>query len=124
MVHSGEDLDMAIEASRILFGNATEETLSRIPEEMFLSVFEGVPHFSIPGEKKDADIMTLLTEEAPVFPSRGELRRLVQGGGLSINKKKVTDPDHQVVSGDYINGRYLLVQKGKRNYFLITVNSN
>ncbi|MDF1572128.1 MAG: tyrosine--tRNA ligase [Bacteroidales bacterium] len=124
MVHSGEDLDMAIEASQILFGNATEETLSRIPEEMFLSVFEGVPHFSIPAEKKNADIMTLLTEEAPVFPSRGELRRLVQGGGLSINKQKVADPDHQVVSGDYINGRYLLVQKGKRNYFLITVNSN
>jgi len=124
MVHSVEDLDMAIEASQILFGNATEETLSRIPEEMFLSVFEGVPHFSIPVEKKNADIMTLLTDDAPVFPSRGELRRLVQGGGLSINKTKVTDPDHHVASGDYINGRYLLVQKGKRNYFLITVNSN
>jgi tyrosyl-tRNA synthetase len=124
MVHSPEDLEMAIEASQILFGNATEETLGKIPEEMFLSVFEGVPHFSIPGERKSSDIMTLLTDDAPVFPSRGELRRLVQGGGLSINKKKITDPDHHVGSGDYINGRYLLVQKGKRNYFLITVNSN
>jgi tyrosyl-tRNA synthetase len=124
MVHSAEELDMAIEASQILFGNATGETLGRIPEEMFLSVFEGVPHFSIPEERTSADIMTLLTDDAPVFPSRGELRRLLQGGGLSINKRKITDPDYHVGPGDFINGRYLLVQKGKRNYFLITVNSN
>jgi tyrosyl-tRNA synthetase len=124
MVHSEADLEMAIEASQILFGKATEETLSSIPEDMFLSVFEGVPHFSIPSDKKDADIMTLLTDDAAVFQSKGELRRLIQGGGLSINKKKITDPDHHVGAGDYINGRYLLVQKGKRNYFLITVNSN
>jgi tyrosyl-tRNA synthetase len=124
MVHSGEDLEMAIEASQILFGKATEETLSRIPENMFLSVFEGVPHFSIPADRKDAGLMTVLTDDAAVFQSKGELRRLVQGGGLSINKKKITDPDHHVGPGDFINGRYLLVQKGKRNYFLITVNSN
>jgi len=124
MVHSEEDLNMAIEASQILFGKATEETLGRIPEDMFLSVFEGVPHFNISPEQRDADIMTLLTDDAAVFQSKGELRRLVQGGGLSINKKKITNPDHHVGTGDYINGRYLLVQKGKRNYFLITVNSN
>lgn len=124
MVHSETDLNMAIEASEILFGKATEETLGRIPEEMFLSVFEGVPHFSITSEQMEADMMTLLTDDAAVFQSRGELRRLVQGGGLSINKKKITDPDHRIGSADYINGRYLLVQKGKRNYFLITVNSN
>ena len=124
MVHSAEDLDMAIEASQILFGKATEETLGRIPEDMFLSVFEGVPHFKISPEQRDADIMTLLTDDAAIFQSKGELRRLVQGGGLSINKKKITNPDHHVETGDYINGRYLLVQKGKRNYFLITVNSN
>src|SRR6056297_325996 len=123
MVHSEEDLNMAIEASQILFGKATEETLGRIPEDMFLSVFEGVPHFNISPEQRDADIMTLLTDDAAVFQSKGELRRLVQGGGLSINKKKITNPDHHVGTGDYINGRYLLVQKGKRNYFLITVNS-
>ena len=115
---------MAVEASGILFGKATEETLSRIPEEMFLSVFEGVPQFTIDSSRMNADIMTLLTEDTDVFQSKGEFRRLVQGGGLSINKKKVVDVESSVTTDSFINGRYLLVQKGKRNYFLISVDSN
>ncbi len=121
MVHSEEDYNMAVEASEILFGKATEETLKRIPEDMFLSVFEGVPHFSISPERMGADLMTLLTEDAEIFSSKGELRRLIQGGGLSINKEKVRDPEASVKPNQFINDRYLLVQKGKRNYFLISV---
>ncbi len=124
MVHSVEDHQMAVEASGILFGNATAETLGRIPENMFLSVFEGVPNYTIEADRMEADLMTLLTEDTDVFPSRGELRRLVQGGGLSLNKSKVLDPDLVLTSGNFINGRYLLVQKGKRNYYLIRVKSN
>jgi len=124
MVHSREDYEMAVEASEILFGKATEETLSRIPEEMFLSVFEGVPTFSIPPSKMDAGLMALLTEDTEIFASKGELRRLMQGGGLSINKQKITDPEYQITKDSFINERYLLVQKGKRNYFLISVQSN
>lgn len=124
MVHSADDCQLAIEASGILFGNATEETLGRIPEEMFLSVFEGVPHFTISPEHMNSDIIQLLTEDTAVFQSKGEVRRLVQGGGLSINRRKVTDPDASVTPDLFINGRYLLIQKGKRNYYLISVNSN
>ncbi|MCF8345957.1 MAG: tyrosine--tRNA ligase [Bacteroidales bacterium] len=121
MVHSEEDYNMAVEASEILFGKATEETLKRIPEDMFLSVFEGVPHFTISPDRMGADLMTLLTEDAEIFSSKGELRRLIQGGGLSINKEKIADPEASVQPNQFINDRYLLVQKGKRNYFLISV---
>ncbi len=123
MVHSGEDYQMAVEASEILFGRATEETLGRIPEKMFLSVFEGVPHFDIAPERMDAEIMQLLTEDTKVFQSKGELRRLIQGGGLSINKKKVSDPEMILNPESFINSRYLLIQKGKRNYYLVRVKS-
>lgn len=124
MVHSEADFKMAVEASGILFGAGTEETLTRIPEKVFLSVFEGVPQFHIKQERKNADIMTLLTEDAIIFQSKGELRRLLQGGGLSINKQKISDPDYVITPDLFINGKYLLVQKGKRNFFLISVISN
>ncbi len=120
MVHSAEDCQLAVEASGILFGHATEETLTRIPEEMFLSVFEGVPHFRISNEQMNSDIIQLLTEHTSVFQSKGELRRLLQGGGLSINRKKVVDPDTIITPGSFINGKYLLIQKGKKNYYLIS----
>jgi len=123
MVHSVEDYQMAVEASEILFGKATEETLGRIPEKVFLSVFEGVPHFIIAPERMDADVIQLLTEDTSIFQSKGELRRLIQGGGLSINKKKVSDPEMVLTPESFINSRYLLVQKGKRNYYLVRVNS-
>ena len=121
MVHSEEEYDMAVKASSILFGNATNETLGSIREDVFLSVFEGVPQFEIPASNMSTDILTLLTEDTAVFPSRGELRRLISGGGLSLNRQKIDDPGYIVTNGDLINGKYLLVQKGKKNYFLIRI---
>lgn len=121
MVHSEEDFKMAVEASGILFGNATEETLGRIPENMFLSVFEGVPQYTISPERMNSEIISLFTEDTDIFQSKGEFRRLVQGGGLSINKQKVNDPELILSANSFINQKYLLVQKGKRNYFLIIV---
>ncbi len=121
MVHSEEEYKMAVEASEILFGKATEETLGRIPEKMFLAVFDGVPQFTIGKECMNRDVMTLLTDDAAVFPSKGELRRMIQGGGLSLNKVKVENAEMEVSGASFINGKYLLVQKGKRNYFLLIV---
>lgn len=124
MVHSREDYELAVEASTILFGKATTETLARIPEKVFLSVFEGVPTYDIAGAQATGPLVEIVTEHTAVFQSKGEFRRLVQAGGLSINKQKVTDPEAFVSEGDYINGKYLLVQKGKKNYFLINLKSN
>jgi tyrosyl-tRNA synthetase len=121
MVHSEEDYQAAVDASQILFGQATAKSLSNIREDMFLSVFEGVPQFEIDPAKSHVSIMDLLSSETSVFASRGELRRLVDGGGLMVNKEKVTDPDRLLSSGDFINGKYLVVQKGKKNYYLITL---
>jgi tyrosyl-tRNA synthetase len=124
MVHSKEELENAIEASQILFGKGTTESLAKLDERTFLSVFEGVPQFEL---KKSvladgANVIDLLAEEVQVFPSKGELRRLIKGGGVSINKQKVNNADLSVDSGFLLNDKYLLVQKGKKNYFLITVN--
>jgi tyrosyl-tRNA synthetase len=122
MVHSQADYDAAVEASEILFGKATGETLAKIDERTFLAVFEGVPTFDI--QKSDlangVSIIDLLTDLAPVFPSKGELRRLLSGGGVSINKDKIESADLKVTPEMLINGKYLLIQKGKKNYFLIT----
>jgi tyrosyl-tRNA synthetase len=119
MVHSEEDYQAAVEASEILFGKATAESLSNIREDMFLSVFEGVPRFEIDLKNRDCSVLDLLSSETSVFSSRGELRRMVDGGGLMINKQKVSDMESLVGSKDFINGKYLIVQKGKKNYFLI-----
>ena len=119
MVHSEEDYKAAVDASEILFGKATAESISNIREDMFLSVFEGVPRFELDQERGSASIMEILSSETSVFNSKGELRRMVQGGGLMINKKKVTDPESNLDRDDFINGKYLIVQKGKKNYFLI-----
>jgi tyrosyl-tRNA synthetase len=119
MVHSEEDYTAALEASEILFGKAPAESIGNIREEMFLSVFEGVPNFELDQANADASIMDILSSHTSVFSSKGELRRMVQGGGLMINKKKVADPENQLDRDDFINGKYLIVQKGKKNYFLI-----
>jgi tyrosyl-tRNA synthetase len=122
MVHSREGLDTAIEASEILFGKGTEETLKKLDENTFLSVFDGVPMYTI--EKQllvgGINIADLLGEKTEVFPSKGEVRRMIKGGGLSLNKNKIEDENQSVGTGDLINNQYLLVQKGKKNYFLIT----
>jgi len=121
MVHSEDDYLAAVDASEILFGNATAENLISIREDMFLSVFEGVPHFDINPEQSNSKIIDLLCTDTTIFSSKGELRRMIQGGGLMINKQKVLDPEKQITRNDFISCKYLLVQKGKKNYYLIAI---
>ena len=121
LVHSRKDYDAAVEASEILFGNATSDVLKRLDEETLLAVFEGVPQFNISRSELETGIkaIELFTEKASVFPSKGELRKMVQSGGVSINKEKMTDQDYLITKSDLLNNKYLLVQKGKKNYFLL-----
>ncbi len=121
MVHSAEDYEAAVEASQILFSNKASETLRKIDEDTLLAVFEGVPQFEV--EKSDIEagikLADLLTEKAAVFPSKGELRKLAQQGGLSINKEKIADVYADASVDMLLNNKYILVQKGKKNYFLL-----
>ena len=121
MVHSESDYNISVEASAILFGKGTTETLRKLDEDTFLSVFEGVPTFDIDQSiiEKGINVTDLCCEHAPVFPSRGDMRRLVKGGGVSINKEKLQDADLMIGVSDLLNNKYLLVQKGKKNYFVI-----
>lgn len=122
MVHSQEDLDMAIEASQILFGKATKENLQKLDEATFLDVFNGVPHYTVSKDLLGSSAVDFFTQDGmEIFPSKGELRKLVKGGGVSLNKEKLTAFDQVVTAEDLIDGKYLLVQRGKKNYFLITV---
>jgi tyrosyl-tRNA synthetase len=123
MVHSEDDYNTAVEASQILFGKSTSEILHRIDESTFLSVFDGVPMFNI-GRSEIAKGITfseLAAEKTEVFPSKGELRRTVNGGGVSINKDKIEDAEMLIEESMLISSKYLLIQKGKKNYFLIKV---
>jgi tyrosyl-tRNA synthetase len=121
MVHSKEDLDMAIEASSILFGKGTAEQLRKLDERTFLSVFDGVPQFKVSKSEIESGVpvMDLLSEKTEIFPSKGELRRTIKGNGLSINKEKITDNELIVNSDFLIGNKYILAQKGKKNYFLM-----
>ncbi len=121
MVHSQEEYDKAVEASQILFGGATADALKKLDEQTLLQVFEGVPQFNVAASDISAGInfVDLCTEKAAVFPSKGETRKLIQGGGVSLNKEKVAGTDRMVGDADLIAGKYLLVQKGKKNYFLL-----
>ena len=123
MVHSEEAYHTAIEASNVLFGKATIDSLNKIDEQTFLAVFEGVPMYEINRAKLEKGIVItdLLTDSAPVFSSKGELKRLVAGGGLSVNKAKIIDQEHTINTNNLVNNKYILVQKGKKNYFLIKV---
>lgn len=121
MVHSREALQMAIEASAILFGNATKEMLSRIDEQTLLSLFEGVPRFTIDRGLLQSGVqpLTLLAELTNIFPSKGEARKTIQANGLSLNKEKLTDIDRLIGLDSLIGDKYLIVQKGKKNYYCI-----
>jgi len=123
MVHSRSDFDGAVEASQILFGKGTTESLKKMTESTFLSVFEGVPVFDVNMTilLNGVSIADLCAEHTQVFTSKGELRRLVQGGGLSLNKEKIENPDTIILKESLLNDKYLLVQKGKKNYYLIRV---
>ncbi|MBI5008720.1 MAG: tyrosine--tRNA ligase [Bacteroidia bacterium] len=123
MVHSLEEYEGAVEASQILFGKGTTDSLKKMNESTFLSVFEGVPVFDITRDiiSSGVSIADLCAGHTQIFPSKGELRRLVQGGGLSINKEKIDNADSLIGQEALLNNKYLLIQKGKKNYFLIRV---
>ena len=122
MVHSRADYEMALEASNILFGKATKDSLLKLDEETFLSVFDGVPHFEVSRDQAvGAKAVDLFAEATKCFASKGEMRKLTQGGGVSLNKEKLAAFDQEIKAEDLIDGKYLLVQRGKKNYFLITV---
>lgn len=122
MVHSADDYEAAFEASQILFGKGTFESLSKMNEEMFLAVFEGVPLFEIDKEliSHGINIIDVLSVNTNIFPSKGEARKTISGGGVSINKNKV-EIDYSVSLSDIISDKYILIQKGKKNYYLLNL---
>ena len=122
MVHGREDYELALEASNLLFGKATKESLVKLDEQTLLEVFSGVPTFEIDkallaGEGIKA--VDLFAEKTQCFPSKSEMRKLTQGGGVSLNKEKLTSFDQAVTENNLLDGKYLLVQQGKKKYFLL-----
>ena len=120
-VHSEADYEAAVEASQILFSNKAQEILHKIDESTLLAVFDGVPQFEVSKDLITAgvDLVDLVAEHTQVFPSKGEMRKLVKSGGVSINKEKVTDPQMRIDGSFLLNGKYILAQRGKKNYYLI-----
>ncbi len=120
MVHSEEEYNAAVEASQILFSNKAQDALRSLDEKTLLDVFEGVPQFTVEKAKIEAGIpvLDLLASETAVFPSKGEARKMVQGGGVSINKEKVSDPNAVIGADSLLQGKYVLAQRGKKNYYL------
>jgi tyrosyl-tRNA synthetase len=109
------------EASGILFGNSTSEALRGLDEDTFLTVFEGVPQFSINKDDLKENIVELLAVKSSVFPSKGECRKMVQGGGVSINKEKADSPELIINESELLNNKYILIQRGKKNYYILKV---
>ena len=121
MVHSREDYDAAVEASNILFGNATADALRKLDEQTLLQVFEGVPQFTISKAELEAGIppLDLLAVHTQIFPSKGEARKMIQANGFSMNKEKLTDPNTPIDAKALIDNKYIIFQKGKKNYYLV-----
>ena len=121
-VHSADDYEMAVEASGILFGKGTTETLKKLPEKVLVSIFEGVPQSELSKDEfaGDLGLLDFLSQKAGAFKSNGEARRMIKDNAVSINKQKIKE-DYQLSDDDLLNGKYILVQKGKKNYFLVTV---
>lgn len=122
-VHSESDYNAAVEASEILFGKGTAESLLNLSENDLLSVFEGVPQVKISKKEMNSgiNVIEFFSDKTQIFPSRGEARKMLQGGGVLINKTKVEDPELKVSAEHLMKGKYLLAQKGKKNYYLVTV---
>lgn len=122
-VHSLSNYQQAIEASEILFGKGTTESLKKFSEKELLEIFEGVPQYDISKTEVDKgiNILELLANKTNIFPSRGEARRMIQGKGVSINKEKISDTEVVISSKHLLNKRFILIQKGKKNYFLLKV---
>ena len=121
MVHGQEAYDNAIAASQLLFGNVSAEVFRSMDERTVREVFANVPSFEVKADEFPCNVLDLLAVKTAVFPSKGEARKMVQGGGVSLNKGKVGDINYEVTAGDVINGHYILAQKGKKNYFIINV---
>ena len=121
MVHGQEAYDNAIAASQLLFGNVSSEVFRSMDERTVREVFANVPSFEVKADEFPMNILDLLAVKTAVFPSKGEARKMVQGGGVSLNKEKVSDINYEVTADDVINGHYILAQKGKKNYFIINV---
>lgn len=121
MVHGEQEYENALSASKMLFGNATSDELRKLDERTFLAVFSGVPTFEIQKSDLPCNIIDLLAVKAQVFPSKGECRKMIQGGGVSINKDKVADVEYEVNEKDIVDGKYILAQRGKKNYNLIKI---
>ena len=121
MVHGAREYQKATEASEILFGNATQSALESLDEKTFLSVFDGVPVFDISNALLPVNIVELLAVHTQIFPSKGECRKTIQGGGLSLNKQKIAQIDTSVTKENLINDKYLLFQKGKKNNYIVRV---
>ena len=121
MIHSAAEYERAVEVSQMLFGQSTAESLRALDEKTLLEVFEGVPQFKMSAAELGCSFIDLCAEKTQIFPSKGECRKMVQGGGVSLNKEKVADGMRAVTADDLINGKYLLVQRGKKNYYLVTV---
>jgi tyrosyl-tRNA synthetase len=121
MVHGEEEYNKAVDASNILFGNSTSDALRSLDEDTLLAVFDGVPRFEVERSlfEEGVKAVDLTTEHAAVFPSKGEMRKLVQGGGVSVNKEKLAAFDQVITTESLLNDKYVLVQKGKKNYYLI-----
>ncbi len=122
-VHSKEDLEMAEKASAILFGKSTTEDLQILDEATLLAVFEGIPQTTISKDSLNCSVVDFLSETTNqmVFSSKGEARRMLKGGGISINKQKITNEPDNSLEVNLLQGKYILVQKGKKNYYLVTV---
>lgn len=120
-VHSLQEYEAAVDASEILFGKATTDALKNLSEELFLQVFDGVPQSEIAATEilDGINIVSLLSDKTEIFTSRGEARKMIQGGGVSLNKEKITDVNLLINDSALISNKYLLIQKGKKNYYLI-----
>ena len=119
MVHGEAEYNKAVDASNILFGKATRDALQNLDEKTFLEVFDGVPQFALPKDRLSAPILDLLAVDTQVFPSKGEARKMIQANGLSIDKEKFTDINGTLSENLLVNGKYVLVQKGKKNYYIL-----
>ena len=121
MVHGQAEYENAVKASQMLFGKATADDLRSLDEKTFLAVFDGVPTFEISRADLPLNILEALAVRTQVFPSKGEARKMIQGNGFSVNKEKFTDPNDNLTEADIIDGKYILVQKGKKDYYILIV---
>ena len=121
MVHGQKEYENAVKASQMLFGKATADDLRSLDEKTFLAVFDGLPTFEVEKGKLPLGVLDFLAVETAVFPSKGEARKMIQGNGFSLNKEKVTDINYQLSAADIVDDKYILAQKGKKDYYLIIV---